>query len=400
MNNVENTVSEEEKPNSCCFSFCTWFFQILVWISIALIIVGSTKNINGMLIGGSISLGLSYLIYIILEFCSPTCKFLNNLKDEETMNEKMAKLFLTPPVINFYAKCYHYISRNKSRRIVVTHTESFDLPYYSSIDVSGLFLLKSNEAQLKKKAYIQLKLKEEINFADTISYSDYLMQKDSFWKKNMFLDIKMDFTEKRFIPEMKEFNLIKIGTKDPKFVGLCWYILSVLITFGEFYKIYLNSCCIFQTFKIRKLISTRYNLLESQYIQQYQPLMPQLNLINEKFNYERQNTGYCNTNIQPDLPTKEQIEESGKYVEQIPNYTTFNNGIVKDIPKFNNPNYNSPPPAYVSFRPEGQLNMNEFNENIPIQNYNINGDFNDIRFNNIPTINDDIIPNAIAIEKK
>ncbi len=95
--------------------------------------------------------------------------------------------------------------------------------------------------------------------------------------KNSFFGEEIDF---RFqngifnIPGMKGYNLVKIGTSTPKCFGTCWYVLSVFLPLGGFYRKYVDSLCIYKKFKIRKLISTRYNLLEPQYIQKYQPLMP------------------------------------------------------------------------------------------------------------------------------
>ena len=382
----ENTNEESE-----CSSIAGWIFQTLVWISIIILIIGIIINNKQIMLGGGISFCVSYLIYLILEFCSPTCQYLMNIRDGESMYEKMGKLFITAPVINFYAECYHYQTRHyttrdnkghvhhhSSQTKVVTHTESYNLPYYSFKDVSGLFLLNLNEAEVKQKIYIKLHLKKEINFADTISYSDYINQKDLFWKRNRYLDSRMNFTETRNIPGMKEYNLVKIGTFEPKFFSLCWYVLSVLFTVGQFYRKYIDSFCIYQTFKIRKLISTRYNLLEEQYIQQYQPLMPQLNLVVQQYNYEPKNTGYCSKDVEPVLPTKEEIEQAEKYQDQIPNYgITSNDGVIQDIPQFNEPDYNIPPPAFVSIGGNVDLNQNEINnnQNIPMSHDYIKGDF-------------------------
>ena len=63
---------------------------------------------------------------------------------------------------------------------------------------------------------------------------------------------------------MKYFVLTKIGTKVPLFFGKCWFILSIILTLGQFYDLYIKSLCISQTFKIRKLVSTRFKLLDEQ----------------------------------------------------------------------------------------------------------------------------------------
>ena len=279
------------------------------------------------------------------------------------MYSQMLKLFSTPPVINFHAECYHYethhyttkdsegkVKHHTEQRRVVTHTDSYNLPYYSTKDVSGLFLLRMDLAQAKNKAFIKLHLQKEVNFADSISYMDYINQKDLFWKRNRYLDVHMDFTETRYIPGMEKHNLVRIGKEDPLSVAIGWYILFVLLTLGQFYKKYVDSFCVFQNFKIRKLVSTRYNLLEPQFIQQYQPLMPSLNLIVEQYNFQPQETGYCSSNVQPILPTEEEINMASQYNNQIPNYGfTSEGGVIQDLPSnFNEQYYNAPPPSFTS----------------------------------------------------
>ena len=109
------------------------------------------------------------------------------------MYDKMGCYFRTPPIIRFHGECYHYETRYHTRTDsqgnieyyttevkVVTYTESYDLPYYSERDVSGLFYLNCEEAYVSKKHYIKLELLEEINFADAISYSDYEREKKRF----------------------------------------------------------------------------------------------------------------------------------------------------------------------------------------------------------------------------
>ena len=60
---------------NCCWKVSCWIFQILTWISlivsIFLVLRGSEASIFG-------SFGACYFIYIILEFCSPTSRYLCN----------------------------------------------------------------------------------------------------------------------------------------------------------------------------------------------------------------------------------------------------------------------------------------------------------------------------------
>ena len=71
-------------------------------------------------------------------------------------------------------------------------------------------MLYIDKAAQKKKAYIKLHLKTEINFADAISYMDYIQQKDAFYRRNRPKDDYMDLKESRTVPNLEEYNLLQI----------------------------------------------------------------------------------------------------------------------------------------------------------------------------------------------
>ena len=101
-----------------------------------------------------------------MEFCSNTFKYFKHKSSEEGIYEIMGRIFQTPPKIKLYCECYHtkYITSHyrshhrstpssQSYRKVITHTEAYDIPYYSARDVSGLFSLDSKKENLKKNIY-------------------------------------------------------------------------------------------------------------------------------------------------------------------------------------------------------------------------------------------------------
>ena len=239
------------------------------------------------------------------------------------MYEKMGQLYRTHPDICFHCECYHYETRTYHERDsegrmqtrtetirVVTYSESFSIPYYSSRDVSGLFYLNCDQANVQKKNYIKLKLKEEINFADAISYMDYEYYKSEFWRRNRFRDVHMDFHETRTIPGLRHHNLVKIGNKDPCSVNCFWYFLFTMLTFCQFYKSYVDSFCVNQKYKVRKIVSTRYDLNQPIYTEKYSQLIPQINLITQQYNYQPNDYNYLNNEVQVNLPTQEELSES------------------------------------------------------------------------------------------
>jgi hypothetical protein len=296
-----------QDENTCCYGcyiFFCWLFQVSCW---------------GLLIGGIFSttlfmtFAIIYIFYIILEFCSKTSRYLCNKSTSQGMYDKMGCYFRTPPIIRFYGECYHYETRHHTRtdsqgniehyttqEKVITYTEKYDLPYYSERDVSGLFYLNCEEAYLSKKHYIKLELLEEINFADAISYSDYEREKSYFWNRNRFRDVYFNFSENRFIPGMKHLNLVKLVEKEPCMANYFFFFISTILTIAEIYRIYFNYLCVYQKFKVRKIVSTRYDLNQ----QVYQELVPQINLIVTQYKYEQKDYNYLNQDYKPQLPTK------------------------------------------------------------------------------------------------
>ena len=126
-----------------------------------------------------IATGVDYLIYMIFEFCSPTCRYLYNKKHSDKANVKMGVLFKTKPIIHWSGSAYHfethtsyetdedghtYLSTTTSK--VISFRDSKNFSFLSHRDVSGLFLLRNS----KGKSFIKLNLDYEINFADSISY--------------------------------------------------------------------------------------------------------------------------------------------------------------------------------------------------------------------------------------
>ena len=159
-----------------------------------------------------------YISYLIAEFSSPTANFLRNKTTELGIKNIMTNLVQTPPTIEFYCECYHYVTRTvvhspprrggrrgrhkasrpsrghriggghhrirHSRRKITTYRETAYFPYYSSRDVSGLFEINNSRDDAMGKVYVKLELNSEINFADELSYMDYEHFRSEFYNRN------------------------------------------------------------------------------------------------------------------------------------------------------------------------------------------------------------------------
>ena len=343
-------------------------FQILVVIGLILAIAAAIPGDNKMHKEEStvyVIFVLIYIIYIVLEFCSTTCSYLMHKTSNLGIYDKMQRIFMTHPEIIFHCETFHYEIRRQHtkdgtrpvKEKVITYREDYSMPYYSARDISGLFLLNCDKQVVQNKAYIQLELIEEINFADSISYMDYEAVRSDFYMRNRPRDYYMTYYERRIIPGLSYFNLVKIGNTEPFLVNICFFILSTIFICAELYKCFVDSKCVAQRFTVRKLISTRYDLNQPQYQETYQYFMPALDLQYQQYTYQPQEYNYLNNDYNVDLPTKEEVERAQQYSNKIPkyeiqSYTSFNGdikvGVVKDDPSYCSANYNDNiPPSCV-----------------------------------------------------
>ena len=343
-----NSPIENNKENiSNCF-LLNWIFQILLWIDLLLIIIIDNEfNLAPKIV--SIFL---YIIYLIIEFNSPIKKLLYSLY-EKSFYEELKKIISSSPNIKFILETYHFrnyihptilLSKNIISPMiltrVITYRNSYDFPFYSFKDVSGVLFLEDDMNKSKEYSFIKLKFKQEINFADEISYNDYISFRNKLITKNKNIDSFLNIKEIREIPNCDNETFCKIGNVDTWTIGYKWYIFFVLIGIGELYNLYFNSFCFEKTFTIRKLISTRYNLNEGEYIDKYYNLLPSINLGFEKLDFKKEETGFCFKNIEPIQPNSDELNQVSIYSNEIPNYQIFpTNKVIINIPKFQEPKY-------------------------------------------------------------
>jgi hypothetical protein len=303
----------------------------------------------------------------MVEIVSPTGKYICHKNSGEGMHQKMGRYFRTAPKIIFHCECYHNEIKNNDSKTkkVVTYTENYEMPYYSERDVSGLFYLNCDQAIAKKKVYIKIKVIEEINFADAISIMDYHDEIDKIYARNRYRDVYFDFHEFREIPDLVHHNLIRLGGNEPILSKYFFFILSTLLTLSELYKLYFDSLCIFQRFKVRKLISTRYDLNQPVYQEKYQPFIPQINLIYQSFEYKPEDYNYLNNKYEVNLPTQEELERAQRYQDKVPDYHVSSGngqihaGVIIDDPNFSSYKaiVNNQQPAPALFNPNNKENV-------------------------------------------
>ena len=392
--------SNIKKSESVCRSISCWIFTIISWIIILFIIyifvpipditwescnkftkICHEKNLKNELSKKYIYIGIPfYVIYLVLEFTSPTYKFLFRKNNKQTLYEVLGSLFQARPYIYVSCSCYHFEtetytttdsegnSQTETRTITVTtYSETQPINYYSYRDISGLFILNVNEKKIGKKAYIKLEIKEEINYADSISYNDMMLVKEDMTRRNEKRDDYFSINEIRKIIGIQHHYFIRLFDKEPKCFNHYWFILFTFLTMGQFYKRYVSSLSVYQNFTIRKVMSTRYDLSDEESNIKYEKFNPQMNIMTQNLSFPLNK--YTDVSIinKKALPTEEEIMEAKKYENMSPKYEINTEadigrtGTVKDIP------YNN----YYQGTQNNQENYSEKNEkkdnvNIPM----------------------------------
>ena len=369
--------SKKKRAESCiCILFC-WLFSILLWVLLFLTVytlLNKSKNKRRTNIDYRVLSILVYIIYFILELCSQSNKYLCRKNKETKFQDLLESIFKAKPNVSISCECYHseseYVSDAEDGHYestnVTTYSETIPIKYYSCRDVSGLFVLNVNEKNINKKAYIELELNSEINYADTISYKENEIIKEDMKKRNEHRDSCFALRDNRDILGMKKHYFLRLQEKEPKCFNCFWFIFFTILTFAEFYKIYINSLCIFQKFKIRKLISTRYDLSTEEFNEKYDKFNPQINIINQTIPFN-QNTfiHVLNENKKP-MPTETEILECRIYESKIPKYEIYTEedigraGTIKDI------SYEDYKEDQVKYNKNSKLEKKANNNNITI----------------------------------
>ena len=324
----------QNEKGKCYLATC-WIFQLFTWGCLATSLYFFLTQQKWAIF---IAVGVCYLIYIILEFRSVTAKYLCNKSSDQGLFDKMGKYFQAGPVISFWCECFHYektityevdskgnlVKKESSPKKVVTYTETYFFNYHSARDVSGLFHLNCEKADIKKKHYIKLELEEEINFADSISLYDYETEKSNFQLRNRSRDTNFNFKETKFIPDVKHHHLVKLNSDCNCMINFFWFFIFTLLALAEFYKIYLECACVFQRFKLRKIISTRYSLDEPK----YQALAPRIDLISQQYQYKKESYNYKNDNYIVQKPTESELEAAEQYQDKVPDYQKSSEALL------------------------------------------------------------------------
>lgn len=126
---------------------------------------------------------------------------------------------------------------------------------------------------------------------------------------------------------------------------------------------YVDSLSVYQKFKVRKLVSTRYDLNQPV----YQTFVPQLNLISNQYTYEQNYYNYVNNSYDLQLPTEEELEQAKQYQNRVPDYQLSGageqSGVIMDNPGYSSYNPNEAPAEFAAVAGDVALGQDQINAN-------------------------------------
>ncbi len=250
-----------------------WLVTMVVWGSIAFIIVSYTLNLStSSRTGAIVWIVVAVLLYYILVLCSSNFRYFMGQTDASKIYEEMDQMFKSPPHIVMNIVCYHYETRTTHTHHkghtststhtvrVVTHTASQDFVYRSWRDISGLFRLDTSEAAKDESmAFVKLELSTDITFSNDGTADDFNEARERFKAANR-RDRFQDYSESFTIEGFKSNFMVQVTDVVPCCIKPAYFLFWSLLTFYSLYMMYVDQYCAKQKFAVRKVVSSRQDL--------------------------------------------------------------------------------------------------------------------------------------------
>ena len=322
-----------------CLGWSKQILYIFGWI-ITILYINNTESYFGIFILTVTFIGTIYIWNLcLLFFTSKTMILLSNLNENNSINNIMNQLFKEKPVVNISCSCYHLEKsfiidtkdlkqKNLDAKKIETYSETKQLNIFSYLDISGIFRLKETN-----KNFIKLKIGKEVNINDEMTLYDIQNIKKDLYLRNKDKDLYISIYVKSIIPIKKDYYLVKIKNNKSYCLLQKWvFILSTLLMVDEFYKLYFNYLCAHQYFIIKKVVSSRNNVLQNE---KYSQFIPGYNILDENFVANKDDIGGIDNELNIASPTEEEIEKSRSYTKYIPNYELNENKNVVNKNNYN-----------------------------------------------------------------
>ena len=268
------------------------------------------------------------LLYLLTHiFLIPQRHYFDNNLSSEKAKAYFKQLLTSPPLIVMITKNYKNIEQKEK---AVSHIQEEYFPYYSYRDVSGLF----NFNLLPKS--IRAEIVFEFNYADPITCMDYSQQKLPLYTRNLGKDQHTIYMKIQTIRNSNmKYLIINNDNEGKMFFSKITYYIFVFTGLAFIYHIVFYCCYKKHTFRIRKIVSTRYDITDNLNDDKYIIMKPKVLLRNEgEINFTKEETSGVFEKYKKPFPTEEELQKAMEFDKNVPRYQIGeiigNSGVVKD----------------------------------------------------------------------
>jgi hypothetical protein len=172
--------------------------------------------------------------------------------------------------------------------LVVTKKEEKNFIYASSRDVSGLFRLNLDQISCCTTAFVKIDIKFDFQLFEDGTKLDYEFQKERLLgpiiNNRRAGETFVGLTD-MIIPGFAEDVMVQIGERRPPCISARIFDLSIVFGLAQFYKLYVDSFCVEKNFLVLKQISTKDNLNDVKFDDQFHSCNPGL-FMNKQIMFE------------------------------------------------------------------------------------------------------------------
>ena len=315
---IDSDEYTSENDSEQIYQNCSWFTQIILWLYLLYIFFFKSLNYYILII--------IYCIYFFINVSHS--KWTSLLYNAMTLNALFTKLFYSPLEICFYlhgTNCFEDFLHCMGFHNFECMKKKYFFPYYSCRDISGLIILKT-PLKNKNKKFLHVEIYVSQYIYDDISRIDYEKQYNKY--KKLYTKIENNCNElyprdKYYLKDYKFYycyeTLIKLDEKSniSYFVNIYFFLFFKIICLGKIYEMFIfrfiHKANKFvkreNIIKIRKIISTRYNLSTPEISKKYGKVAPCVNYNGKFYYFDKEKSVYISSNVIPIFPNEKEINK-------------------------------------------------------------------------------------------
>ena len=284
----------------CGSCVANWALTIILWTTTIFISIFSKDFKKGIKNHDSDKLNhcfafwldfIVYLIYIILQFS--TTGFRKFIKIQNICNVLKINIENTFE-IKFHGKAWHEETDtdsqgNTTTHNVVTFNEKIKFEFKSGADCSKINI-DSND--INNKRYLDLEIGIEEICVDEKTKKEFTITYDEFYERTRRADDFFSVKKKIKIPNAHSKNIITLSNSYIIILDRIIYIICILLSLGQIYKIVISCFMNKKKIIIKKVISNYYDLTSGD---SFFNIQPSVKLFGEYLEYQRNLYTFKNT---------------------------------------------------------------------------------------------------------